>query len=304
MLTQVRLTNYRCFKDATIKLAPFTVFVGANSSGKTTLLKALTEINEQGDLAWRHSASLPVVRELFQGDSARCIVRSGKGKGLSIEGSFPRAQYLHLDLRQLRSQNMVADVRLLQQDGGNLANVFATLTRKQQGEVARQFCELVPTFQDLDVKPTEHGHHELRFQDRWAPTLWYRPIEVSDGTMLVAAYVLLQHQQPVPELLAIEEPERELHPFLVGQLVSLFRKMSLGQVGSGPVQIVLATHSAVLLDYIEPSDARFLSRDKTSGEVKVEEAPIGAPDWRESYRTYQDSLGGLWLSGGLGGVPG
>lgn len=122
--------------------------------------------------------------------------------------------------------------------------------------------------------------------------------------MLVTAYVLLQHQDPAVDLIAIEEPERGIHPYLLGELVNMWRKMSRGEIGPRPVQIVLATHSAELLDHVEPSEVRFLRRDSSTGEVVVEEAPANTEGWREAYRTYQDSLGSMWLSGGLGGVPG
>lgn len=41
MLTRLRLKNWRSVKDATIDLSPITVFIGANSSGKTNILDAI-----------------------------------------------------------------------------------------------------------------------------------------------------------------------------------------------------------------------------------------------------------------------
>src|SRR6266849_6070325 len=119
--------------------------------------------------------------------------------------------------------------------------------------------------------------------------------------MLVTAYLLLQYQNPPPDLLAIEEPERGLHPYLLGELVSLWRKMTRGEIGPRQVQIVLATHSAELLDHLQPSEVRFLTRAPGTGEVKIEEVSADTEDWRKAYSTYQDSLGSMWLSGGLGG---
>ena len=59
-----------------------------------------------------------------------------------------------------------------------------------------------------------------------------------------------------------------------------------------------------MLDHLEPDEVRFLTRDRASGAVTVREVPQDQPGWREAYRTYDESLGSLWLSGGLGGVPG
>ena len=153
------------------------------------------------------------------------------------------------------------------------------------------------------VAAGSNGQAALRFEDAWQPGLWYQSGEVSDGTMLVAAHLTLPYQEQRVDLIAIEEPERGLNPYLLGELVALWRKMSRGEVGPRPIQIVLATHSAELLDHVQPEEVRFLSRDLETGAVRVEEAPTNQPDWRESFKTYQESLGSLWLSGNLGGVP-
>ena len=41
MINQVRIQNFKCLRDVTVDLERFTVFVGANGSGKTSVLQAL-----------------------------------------------------------------------------------------------------------------------------------------------------------------------------------------------------------------------------------------------------------------------
>jgi predicted ATPase len=41
MLTRLRFRNWRSLRDVTIELSPITVFIGANSSGKTNIVDAL-----------------------------------------------------------------------------------------------------------------------------------------------------------------------------------------------------------------------------------------------------------------------
>jgi predicted ATPase len=41
MIRQVTIRNFKCLRDVTVNLKPFTVFVGANGSGKTSFLQAL-----------------------------------------------------------------------------------------------------------------------------------------------------------------------------------------------------------------------------------------------------------------------
>jgi predicted ATPase len=213
-------------------------------------------------------------------------------------------QLLHLDLRLLRRHNQVQRAQSLARGGDNLANVVASLTRKQQAALAEELCRVVPIFNDVGVQPTANGHHNLRFQDRWDHDVWYQPTEVSDGTMLIAAYLTVRYQDPPVQLLAIEEPERGLHPYLIGQLIDTLRKLSRGELGGAPIQVVLATHSAELLDHLQPSEVRFLSRDAADGSVTVSQIDSDSEDWQAAYREYSESLGSAWLAGGLGGVPG
>ncbi len=49
VFTSIRLRNVRCWKDQTIDLRPLTVFVGANASGKTTILNAIHYMRHFGD---------------------------------------------------------------------------------------------------------------------------------------------------------------------------------------------------------------------------------------------------------------
>ncbi|TDJ66283.1 MAG: hypothetical protein E2O39_16700 [Planctomycetota bacterium] len=305
MLKKVSFQNYRCLKELTLSLGPLTVVVGANATGKSTVLQGLQFPGglEPTD-AWRHESGLSI-RIAFEFDGQPNFTKISDARGRnSFEGnrSGRSSQLLHLDLNALRQQNQVAEQQSLAQDGSNLTNVFATLSRRKQEDMVREFCALVPMFSDVNHKPTEDGFHTLVFQDRWSGAA-FGPHEVSDGTMLVLAYLLAQHQELQVDLLAIEEPERGLHPYLLGEIVGLFRKMARGEVGTKPIQIVLATHSAELLDHLEPEEVRFLSRNQQDGSVGIETISEEEPNWQQAFREHEGSLGNLWLAGGHGGVP-
>ncbi len=213
-------------------------------------------------------------------------------------------QPLRLDLGAVRQANIVMKESQLATSGQNLANVFGSLSRREQEDMARKLCELVPLFRDVDVTPTDSGQHQLRYQDRWNPATWYAPSEVSDGTMLVTAFLALQYQIPPVSLVAIEEPERGLHPYLLEQLIGLLRRLSRGEIGPRPVQVVLATHSPELLDFVMPEEVRFFTRRAEDGSVEIREVPVSDPNWPRYFEEFSRSLREAWLSGGLGGVPG
>ncbi len=301
MLRIVEVTNFRCIRALRVDFEPLTVLVGPNASGKTSLLEALLPVGGMSlSDRWRHDpmANISVVATDTTGNR---YDRRPNGD------SNPQYQILHLDLSQLRAPNQAAEQHRLSNTGDNLTNVFATLPRKTQDEVAKQLRLLVPVFDDVDVRPSSSGNQTLRFHDRWAD-VWYLPTEVSDGTMLVLALLLLQYQRDAVDVVAIEEPERGLHPWLLGEVVKVLRGMTVGTIGDvklpRTMQVILATHSAELLEFVEPNEVRFFDRKTDDGSVRVTAAPTATPEWRTAFEEYRKSLGEAWLSGGLGGVPG
>ncbi|PTL77004.1 AAA family ATPase [Vitiosangium sp. GDMCC 1.1324] len=316
MISKVHFKNFRCLRDVELTLEPLTVLVGPNSSGKTTVLEGLQSYGRnslgRSDF-WQQDTSLTVSIDWIYDTGVSQNLRASKhnvGAGPAFRFGSPSHASTHpyqplaFDLAALRRENTLALAQRLTRSGDNLTNVFASLTRQQQASVAKELCRLVPMFSDVDLQPTEQGQHRLRFQDRWNPDLWLAPGQVSDGTMLLLAFIVLQHQNPQVELITIEEPERALHPYLLDELIQMLRKMTTGEIGKKPIQVVLATHSAELLDYVRPEEVRFLTRSQEDGSVQVNQAPTDTTNWRRVYEEYNQSLGSIWLSGGMGGVPG
>jgi predicted ATPase len=294
MITRAHIRNFRCLVDVDLTFEPLTILVGPNASGKTSIIEALQPHQplEQWPNGWRRTAR-PDVQVAVDGGSL--VPRANARYGI---------QLLHLDVRLLRGENQLQAASVLDSVGSNLTNLFATLTRSEQNALVERFIELVPMYQDVVARPSSNGMHRLVFQDRWDSSIWYEPSHVSDGTILLFAFMALQYQPTPPDLLAIEEPERALHPYLIGELVAFLRQLATGKLGPRAVQVILATHSAELLDFAEPNEVRFVSRRSGDGATQVEKAPTGTEDWETAVKEYQSSLGGLWLSGSLGGVPG
>ncbi|MDR1280491.1 MAG: AAA family ATPase [Opitutaceae bacterium] len=84
---------------------------------------------------------------------------------------------------------------------------------------------------------------------RWAPA-----DQESDGTLRAAALLAALVQDPLPSLIAIEEPELAIHP---GALEILYDFIHSAQRHS---QVILTTHSPDLLDHFEPELLRVVTR--------------------------------------------
>lgn len=299
MITRVDIKGCGCIRDATLSLGKLTVLVGPNGSGKSTAMRALDPHAEHTRWRGLRSEDPKITMSRDVGESFSRTARPGIP---TRAPAWLRYQLIRFDLGALRAPNMVQAAHALDGRGANLPNFVASLSRKQQEELASQFHELVPSIGDVGVVPTgQGGYHQLRFEDHWQKDLWFDANQVSDGTLLVLSILALQFQRPEPAILAVEEPERALHPYLLGEVIKVFRRLT---DRDPPIQIILATHSAELLEFVKPEEVRFFSRSPEDGSTQIATVPPEDENWRQTYREYDESLGALWLSGNLGGVPG
>jgi predicted ATPase len=299
MLMRLKVQNFRSIRELDLRLSPLTALVGPNGAGKSTVLAAL-DFKTGLHPTWRHEIAEVRIERIDAKANASLSIAPADRSSQRQSGHFNlEVQHLRLNLDQMRSPIQLNPAHRLDLDGANLANLISTLPRVDQARLAKELSARVAGIADVDVVPSGGGRHQLRFHDRWSKTA-FSPNEVSDGTILMLAFLALRYQPNAPELITIEEPERGLHPYLLGELVSFLRGLS---AGARPLQIVVATHSAEFLEHMRPEEVRFLSRSPNDGNVTVREVDPADPDWVRIYRDHDDSLGSAWLSGSLGGVP-
>lgn len=82
---------------------------------------------------------------------------------------------------------------------------------------------------------TLEGHKSWSFLDT-----------ASDGTLRLMAYYTLLNRPELPPLIAIEEPERNLHPAALTEIANVLEQLAEQS------QIIITTHSSQLLDVFTP----------------------------------------------------
>jgi predicted ATPase len=75
--------------------------------------------------------------------------------------------------------------------------------------------------------------------------------QMSDGVLLVLAYLAILYSPRPPRLLLIEEPENGIHPKLLQRVIEILREIGNSQWGT---QIVLTTHSPYAVDLFKPEE--------------------------------------------------
>lgn len=129
--------------------------------------------------------------------------------------------------------------------GDNIAQVAQYLYenhRERFDTVLRVMSERVPGVNRVEAKPTEDGRLVLRFQDGSFKDPFIARY-VSDGTIKMFAYLVLLYDPKPHPLLAIEEPENQLYPELLHELVEEFRDYA--RRGG---QVFVSTHSPDFLN--------------------------------------------------------
>ena len=72
--------------------------------------------------------------------------------------------------------------------------------------------------------------------------------KASDGTLRLVAYYILLNEPELPPLIAIEEPERNLHPGVLTDIANVLEQIA------ERTQVIITTHSSQLLDTFNPKD--------------------------------------------------
>lgn len=150
----------------------------------------------------------------------------------------------------------------------------------------------VPGIDRVEAKPTEDGRLVLRFQDGSFKDPFIARY-VSDGTIKMFAYLVLLYDPKPHPLLAVEEPENQLYPELLPELVEEFR----GYARRGG-QVFVSTHSPDFLNGAKLEEIYWLV--KKDGFTEIRHA--SESDLLRSLVDEGDPPGALWKQGLFAGV--
>lgn len=114
---------------------------------------------------------------------------------------------------------------------------------------------------------------------------------LSDGTLRYLCLLAILCDPEPPPLICIEEPELGLHPDILPGLADLLK------VASQRTQIIVSTHSDILVDAMSDTPESVVVCSKQDGKTVMERLnSTDLTEWLEKYR-----LGELWTMGQIGG---
>lgn len=337
MIAAVQFHNFKALRAAAVSLEAFNLFVGPNGSGKTSLIEAVLRLRTLAALPAAGDApgvSLEQAREdgpriefafkpPFDGirvhlacvhESICDLLHVEFVPGSTTAGDWPALRRRLLSIRGYLFDHYAMAASEAPRDpngglasnGGNIAWVLGSWRRAGDpafAAVETEFVRLMPEFSALDTAESGGGTAGVRFALADG-TGWIGADNVSQGALYLLAVLVLAFTPDPPAVVCLEEADRGVHPRLLREVRDALYRLSypadFGQLRQ-PVQVIATTHSPYLLDLFKNHPEEVVLANKR-GTAATFERLSDRPDVSELLK--EASLGDLWYTGILGGVPG
>lgn len=329
MIASIAFRNFKALRNAQLTLAPFNLVIGPNGSGKTSLIEALMRLRALAKLPLREPVPQSA-REIRDGpevafrflpphDSAEAVigcVSDTQCDLLQVDPVDKNWPALRTRLQRMRAyvfdhhasaaRAPVREGGELNASGGNLAPVLAMLRQKHPEAFAALVAELtriLPEYDALECTAGRDGLVELRV--RLAQTGELIAAEaLSQGTLYLLTMLALAFDPEPPSLICLEEIDRGFHPRLLREVRDVLYRLSHPEacgLARPPVQVIATTHSPYLLDLFREHPEEVVISEK-QGVAATFSRLADRADLRDLLEE-QGTLGDLWYTGILGGVP-
>jgi len=178
----------------------------------------------------------------------------------------------------LKSPSSVRSQSKLHYDGSNLSFILYQIRkdRKKMRMLENFLRELLPFFETIAIERTSEG--SLRFILKETYNLKKLPsMFVSDGTVNILAIMICLFLQN-NRISVIEEPERNIHPGLLSDMMQLMDESSDAN------QIIITTHNSDILDYVSLENILIMSRDKNGNSTIIK------PNNHKDVQKFKDTM--------------
>jgi len=146
----------------------------------------------------------------------------------------------------------------LEKDGSNLAIVIKNILEDPQkkAEFLRLTHEMLPFIDEIAVEKFMDMSLFLKLKETYSSDKYLPASMISDGTINILALIIALYFEKRP-VTVIEEPERNIHPFLISQLVEMLKDAAQTK------QIIVTTHNPEMVKHVDLEDILLISRDRS-----------------------------------------
>lgn len=169
----------------------------------------------------------------------------------------------------------------LEEDGSNFAKALKNII--EDDDKRRKFSNLIkdilPFVKELNVVKFVDQSLFVKLEEIYSKKEYFPAYIISDGTINIALLIIALYFEK-KQLTIIEEPERNLHPYLISKIVDMMQEVSEKR------QIITTTHNPEMLKHANLKDILLISRDKLGF------SKISRPSEKKEIKTFlQNDLG-------------
>jgi predicted ATPase len=333
MIEKIRFENFKALKDATLELGPLNVLVGPNGSGKSTVLQFFEMIQQRvsvppnelrtfgadglpkASISWRWEGRLLEAELIWHANGAyshRVKLPHDVSHALQplAEEEFNRLvrsiRVHSFDPSKIPEAVQLTPDTVLARDGANLAGALDRLRDQAEEnwqDLKKELHNWLPEYNAILFETPHPGYKLFKLRQTGSlQTVLSR--NVSEGTLVALALLLVIHDHNPPDLVCLEEPERNIHPRLMKDVRDGLYRLSYPEefgLKRKAVQVLVTTHSPVFLNLLnEHPEAIIVSEKRADGTASFHRVDED-PHFREIVG--DAPLGEVWFTGVLGGVP-
>jgi predicted ATPase len=225
--------------------------------------------------------------------------------GKSIQNTVGKIRVFSLDANRIAQPSPVQGIIELAGDGAGLATVLDGMrddAPEQFKAIESQIGGWLPEFDRILFDRPKQGEKSVALRTREGGHK-VPASDLSQGTLIALALLTLAYHPTPPSLIALEEPDRGIHPHLLRHikdtLCRLSHPESCGEKRE-PVQVIATTHSPYFLDLFRETPEDVVVANKIGANVTFERL-TDQPHFQDILG--EAALGDAWFSGVLGGVP-
>ena len=199
----------------------------------------------------------PIFRNIPYDENALLIESrfAGVYLQLALDG-FRNTGIYDFDPKLLKRPIPITGPSELEMDGSNLTIVLNNIMRSKEDRriFLNLFRDLLPFIQDINIERAVDKSIFFRLQEKYAEEDGLPAFLISDGTVnIIALIIALYFQQK--QVVIIEEPERNVHPYLISRVMDMFREASRSK------QILATTHNPEMVKQADLENILLITRD-------------------------------------------
>jgi predicted ATPase len=269
------------FEDLTVK---------ENGADWLRLIRTPEQIQVESPSAENHFLITALSRRVGKSALSFSTFRYLENWGQDLTQDMEALRVFQINAREARAPGVPIPDPDLGRFGSNLPAVILHLKKNHPGmygQILENLRNVLPDVEDLDVEFTHTRTLALFVRQRGQS--W--PVEnLSDGT-LQAISTLAAVFDPRISILVLEEPENNVHPWALRGFAEAFREASKTK------QIILTTHSPILLDQLKPEEIWIVQ--KPGAVTKIDPLLTLDPSLKESWEHGRFTLSEYLDSGAL-----